>query len=150
MLLSMLVLLRLSFWVVSRFLTKSCFLLQFSCFLRWILLLLTFLHGTACTACKWCGVCSHGWCGGVLGSVREVKRACYLAYQPDSWFWIPVRLLVIQGNWESRSAYHTWVRYRNRDWNLTVYPHSYVCNEFVHFRFYSLTQLRKCNQGFPL
>ena len=123
--------------------SDPCFICQFPCFLRQIILLLPPLCSYVCAVRKWGEGGSHGWCGVVLGFVFKVKHDYNLMWQPDSQFWMPVRIPVLQGTGVLSSADHTWVRSSNHNCNSTVYPSPYVWNGFVHFCCNSLTQLRK-------
>ena len=91
---------------------------------------------------------SHGWRGGVLGLVHVVTRARDLTCQPNPRFQIPVRIPVMQGTGSLISTDHMWVRSRNSDFNLSIYPPLYVKKGFVPFLCHGPTQLREYNQGF--
>ena len=146
---------RLHFWFVLRFLSNICFIHKFPCFLRRVISLLTSPCGIACAVCKWVevevggGMGSYGWCEGILGFTRKFLLARDLMYQLDSQFRVPVRLPVPQGTGESISADHTWVKYRNSNWDLTVYPDLHVQTGFIHYCCHNLTQLREYDQVLP-
>ena len=95
------------------------------------------------------GVGLHGWRGGIIDFVREVKLTRNLTCQSDPWLQISVRIPIPQVTEGSRSADHTWVRYCNRNFNSTIYPPSYVQKGFVHFCCHGLPQLREYDQGLP-
>ena len=126
------------------------FLRLFPFFLRQILLLLYPPGGTTCTVHEWGGGgVSQGWRVGVLGLLCLVKCAWNSTCQPDSLFWIPVRIPVLKGTGESISADHTWVIYCNSDCYSTVYSPLWLRNVFFPFLCYGSTQLHEYVQGLP-
>ena len=139
----------------KRFLPNTCFIRQFTCFLRRVLSLLTSSCGIAWTVWKWVDVGGEvGW--GHMGDVeacfgftRKFMLARDLMRQLNAWLWVRVRLPVRQGTGVSSSTDNTWVQYSNRDWNLTVYPDLQMQTGFVHYCLHNSTQLCKYDQGFP-
>ena len=102
----------------------------------------------------WCtneagGVRSHGRSRGVLGLRRKNILACNLMCQPESQFWVPVRLPVQQGTGESSSVDNLWVQYCDCGCDLTVYPYSHVQYGFVHFHCHDPNKIHKYDQGLP-
>ena len=91
------------------------------------------------------GGSSLGWQGGPLGLVRVFKWACSLTCQPDSWFWIPVWLLLPQGAGEPSSALGPC----NGNCYSTVYPPLYFQKGFLPFLCHESSQLQEYDQGFP-
>ena len=81
-----------------------------------------------------------GWCRGILGLGRVFNRACSLTFQPDSWFWIPVRLLLPQGTGEPSSVDHSWVGPRNGDCDSEFYPPLYLQKGLFYFLCHESTQ----------
>ena len=65
---------------------------------------------------------SHAWRGFIPGLVCVFIQACDLTRQPNSQFRIPVQIYFPQGTEGLSSADHMWVRSRDRDCNLSVYP----------------------------
>ena len=92
---------------------------------------------------------SYGWHVDFLCLACKIMSVRDLMCQPRARCRVPVRLPVPQVTGEPRSADHTWVQYRNRNYNLTIYPTLHVRNWFIHFRCHDLNQLREYNQGLP-
>ena len=79
-----------------------------------------------CARCATGGGGSLGWSGGVLGLVSVFNGLWSSTFQPNSQFWIPVRILLPQCTRVPSSAYHLWAEPCNSDRNSIVYPpHTY-------------------------
>ena len=76
------------------------------------------------------GVGSHGWCRDVLVLARKMTLEHDLMCQPEVQCRVPVRIPLLKGTLESSSSDHSWLQYRNRNCNLTVYPSPYVVCPF--------------------
>ena len=99
------------------------------------------------TICEWGGgEVSHGW--------KNISRMCtqnysgaWLLRQAEAWCWVPVRPPFPQGTMYLSSADNSWVRPRNRDFNMTVNPATHMLNGCIHFRYHESTQIREYDQS---
>ena len=111
----------------------------------------------SCVACARCAIKKGGEIQGregykivLCGCVRNYSGALFIAPILDL-NRIPITAPFSKVAGYTRSTYHTWVKYRCRDFDLTFNPDTYVQNGFLHFRFvYWLTFSSTNRASFPI